>query len=443
MKIITKLLFPAVMVCSANLWAWSNHTLVSHQLIQSMPQVASASPVKVESLAEFLMANEAAVAELLAKDEVWMSQNLWHYNPRPEALAFLATGEQKDVVERFVKAIRVNPNAKFALYLQGMPGSELKGNIMAPKDISVFEHYGHLNHLPLQALTSGDLVSAVDVVVSANDEPDHGHDIGLFSDSGTEHGQLYGFGKMPFGNPNLEYGTQAPFHMGFYHESPILYALGGFLKESYPQMRIHQYKRLAELAFATGHDYWGYRFMGWGLHYIGDFSNPYHVTPVPGNSTFSTIWVGLMSMLGFPNAQKEAVQLVSNRHTVLEDFQSVIMTRAYEGHNHQHPTIMALTAQYPIADYAESDVIHKFAKTSLDKADVVGDILITSFPYEYVQDSHVEYSELDALDTLEQTVREHAGDDGFDKLTGVISGLLGDFSIHGSAYVADILKAKK
>lgn len=442
MNVISRCFLPLALCCSANLWAWSNHTLVSHELIQSMPQVATQNPVKVESLAEFLMANEEAVAKLLERDEIWMAQNLWHYNPRPEGLVFKVTGNPEDVVKRFVNAIRINPNAKFALYLQGMPGSQLNGTAMPAVDISVFKDFGHLNHLPLQALTSGDLVSAVDVVVSANDEPDHGHDIGLFTDSGTDHGQLYGFGEQPFGNPNLEYGTQAPFHMGFYHESPILYALGGFLKETYPQMRIHQYKGLAELAFANGHDYWGYRFMGWGLHYIGDFSNPYHVTPVPGNSTLSTIWVGLLSMLGFPQSQKEAVQLVSNRHTVLEDFQSVIMTRAYEEHNYQHPAIQALTVKQPVAAYAETDVIEKFAQASMDKADQVGEVLMASFPYEYVQDANVEYSELGVLDTLEQTVHNHAGEQGYNTLTATISGLLSDFSMHGSAYVADILKAK-
>lgn len=68
MKIITKCLGPIALFCSAQVCAWSNHTLVSHQLIQSMPQVASVAPVKVESLAEFLLANETAVAQLLAED---------------------------------------------------------------------------------------------------------------------------------------------------------------------------------------------------------------------------------------------------------------------------------------------------------------------------------------------------------------------------------------
>lgn len=443
MKIIKPLCTASVLLTSLSAWSWSNHTLVSHQLVQSMPQVAEAAPVKVESLAEFLMANEQQVAQMLAADEAWMAQNLWHYNPRPEALAFTVTGNQDDVIARFTRAIRINPNTKFALYLQGMPGTQLQGEVMDPQNISVFKNLGHLNDLPLQALTSGDLVSAVDVVVSANDEPDHGHDIGLFTDSGTDYGQEFGFGKQPFGNPNLEYGTQAPFHMGFYHESSILYALGGFLKETYPQMRIHQYKRLAELAFANGHDYWGYRFMGWGLHYIGDFTNPYHVTPVPGNSTLSTIWVGLLSMLGFPSAQKEAVQLVSNRHTVLEDFQSVIMTQAYTQHDMQHETIQALNVTSPVADYHEHDVIDVFAKKSVDKADALDAVLEASLPYEYVSDPTVEYSEVVVLEELPAQVKARSGEEGFATLTHSISDLLNDFSVSGSAYIQGILKSKQ
>ena len=52
------------------------------------------------------------------------------------------------------------------------------------------------------ALREGDLVSVVDVVASATDEPDYGLDIGLWADNGTPHGAVHGFGKQPFGNPS-------------------------------------------------------------------------------------------------------------------------------------------------------------------------------------------------------------------------------------------------
>lgn len=422
--------------------AWTNHTLISQQLAQSIPQLAQAQPVKVESLQSFIMANESELVAFLAAEEAWMASNLWHYNPRPESLRFTATGNAGDAVTRFTHALRINPNAKFALYLQGLPGAQPSRVAMPAKDISVFNEVGHLSTLPLTALTAGERVSPIDVMVSANDEPDHGHDIGLFTDSGTKHGQVYGFGKQPFGNPNLEYGTQAPFHMGFYHESSIIYALAGFLKETYPQMRIHQYKRLAEFAFARGHDYWGYRFMGWGLHYIGDFSNPYHVTPVPGNGVLNTIWLGILGVLGFPEYQKAAVQLVSNRHTVIEDYQSVIMTKAYQQGKTHHQTIQALNVQWPVEPYELSHVIDVFSQRSMDKADNIHKVILASFPFDYVQNSEVEYAELNAAHNIEQTVHNHAGEQGQTQLTHSISDLLGDFAQHGGAYITTILKAK-
>jgi len=438
-----RILFISLALLSTQVGAWTNHTLVSQELVTSMDHFKQAKPVKAESLESFLMANEEAIAAFLQLDEAWMAQNLWHYNPRPKALAFKATGNREDVVKRFTQAIRVNPNTRFALYIQGVPGSEQKGEKFAPAYVSVFKNHGHLNDVPLIALKEGELVSPVDVVVSANDEPDHGHDIGLFTDSGTDYGLEYGFGKQPFGNPNLEYGTQAPFHMGFYHEPSILYAVGGFLKETYPQMRVHQYKGLAELAFKKGHDYWGYRFMGWGLHYIADFSNPYHVTPVPGNSTVSTIWLGILGILGFEEPQKEAVQLVSNRHTVLEDFQYAVMTRSYLEHNQQHQTIQSLSVKQPIMAYDVNTFVDVFAKTAYDKADHIDAVLQASFPFDYVQNTQVEYSDLNALPTLESTVKQHSGEAGYKNLVNDVSDLLGDFSKHGAAYIDAILKAKQ
>ncbi|GIR71745.1 MAG: hypothetical protein CM15mP74_29960 [Halieaceae bacterium] len=58
-------------------------------------------------------------------------------------------------------------------------------------------------HLPAGrrywALAPGEPVSIAEVIASANDEPDFGMDIGLFTDNGTEFGQRYGFGIQPLG----------------------------------------------------------------------------------------------------------------------------------------------------------------------------------------------------------------------------------------------------
>lgn len=72
------------------------------------------------------------------------------------------------------------------------------------------------------------------MIASANDEPDFGMDIGLFADNGTDFGQRYGFGQQPFGNPNLDYGSQAPFHMGFYHLDWLTRTAQPSLLRTYP-----------------------------------------------------------------------------------------------------------------------------------------------------------------------------------------------------------------
>ena len=64
---------------------------------------------------------------------------------------------------------RLNPNTKFALYLQGMPGSQLQGEVIDPAEIRVFKNLGHLTEVPLQALSKGQRVKPIDVIVSAND----------------------------------------------------------------------------------------------------------------------------------------------------------------------------------------------------------------------------------------------------------------------------------
>ena len=441
MTIIKTFLSTTLLCASSSLWAWSNHTLISHQLAQSLPEVANAKPVNVESLEDFLMATEKEMAIMLTEDELWMRNNLWFYAPRPDALAFEATGTRNDIKKRFTRAIRVNPNMKLIDYAQLIPGDKRSQDpSVTPKQISVFKNYGYLSNVQLLDLEKTKKVKPLDVLVSANDEPDHGLDIGLFTDSNTDYGKEYGFGPQPFGNPNLEYGTQAPFHMGFYHESSVIYSLAGFLGKSYPEYRIHLFKRLSEFAFENGHDYWGWRFMGWGLHYIGDFSNPYHITPVPGNSTLKTIWVGLLSLLGMPQSQTDAIQLVSNRHTALEDFQSVVMTNAYQHGNHQHETITALNAPDTVRKYEESHVVNVFAKSSYDKAESINQVLLNSMPAQYVNDETVEYSELGAETTLVETVKQHAGEEGFNELQGSISDLLSDFSHNGASYIKGILK---
>jgi len=44
---------------------------------------------------------------------------------------------------------------------------------------------------------------------------------------------------------------------------------------------VHQHMDLARMAFESGNDYWGWRFLSRCTHYLADLGNPFHVNAVP------------------------------------------------------------------------------------------------------------------------------------------------------------------
>ena len=121
-----------------------------------------------------------------------------------------------------------------------------------------------------------------------------------------------GFGEQPFGDKRFEYSSQAPFHMGFYHEASIVYAAGGFIKRTLPEYRMNQFLTLARFAFKTGHPYWGYRFAGWGLHFVQDLTQPYHTTLLPGVGTTRMLWINIISKIGLDGSKNAMIKRVGH-----------------------------------------------------------------------------------------------------------------------------------
>ncbi|WP_132626215.1 phospholipase, partial [Pseudomonas aeruginosa] len=70
-----------------------------------------------------------------------------------------------------------------------------------------------------------------------------------------------------------------------------------------------------------GHPYWGYRFLGWGMHYIQDITQPYHSTPLPGASLAAMLQMEGKALLGYPEEKQAAIERVANRHTAVEKYQ--------------------------------------------------------------------------------------------------------------------------
>src|ERR1019366_3318051 len=147
-------------------------------------------------------------------------------------------------------------------------------------------------------LDPADTVAPLSVLATAANEPDFGTDINCWEDSPSEWGKRYRFGTLPFG------------------------------ARTYPLLRVHQFFGLAELAFRTGHPYWGWRFTGNAAHYVQDLTQPYHASLLPGVSTLRMLGINLLAMLGRPSLKNDMIALVSNRHFALERYQVQLLHRA-------------------------------------------------------------------------------------------------------------------
>ena len=330
MKRIALYLAALLALTAGNTWAWSNHSFAAYRAFEQMPEVAGAAPVTVEPLEVFLKAEEKSIETLLASQEKWARANVDSYAARPDTLAFTANPGRADDARRlaFLTALRVSPLSKLALYLQPDPRT-------TSEPAALLAH-GAVNFLPEQpnsthrfvAIKAGDQVPALGVVASASDEPDYGLDINLWADSPSDWGKSYGFGTLPFGNPSLYFSTQAPFHMGFFHQDWLIYKAAPFIRRTLPLLRIHQYSTLSALAFRTGHAYWGWRFAGLALHYVQDLTQPYHADLAPGDSTFRMISANLLAMAGLPRQKDDLIVLLSNRHLALEKYQNQTLLNA-------------------------------------------------------------------------------------------------------------------
>lgn len=311
-------------VITSSLFSWSNHGLGTWISFSQVPEIFNADKIKVESLESFLEKEKTSIESLFTKNEIFYEREMAAiYPPLPEKLRFRS--DSKDLVQDFLKAVRLNPESRLGYYLQDIPGVSLNLPIYPTSKVTTYSDYSFLEDSIFKKIQVGAKVTPIQVLSTAIDEPDYGMDVGLFEDNDTEVGKVYGFGIQPFGNPKYVYSAQAPFHMGFYHEGRLIYTLASFLGRTYPELRIHQFFSLSKLAFEKGHPYWGFRFAGWGMHYIQDLTQPYHSRVLPQFSTFRMIGINFLSMIGMESSKTDAVERVSNRHHYIESYQYALL----------------------------------------------------------------------------------------------------------------------
>ncbi|WP_292938149.1 hypothetical protein [Noviherbaspirillum sp.] len=418
--------------------AWSNHALGTWQALASADEVANAAPVRVEGLDAFLAAEGPALERLLDAEESWARSNVPHYPARPAALAFKADGSAPEMRRRFIAALRINPASRLTLFMQVRPGTAVPASAAMPRsEVTTVGQRDDHNKAAFLRLHEGDLVTPLDVTATASDEPDFGLDIGIWADNGTGYGRQYGFGKQPFGNPALEFSSQAPMHMGFFHEQWIVYKAAPFLLRTYPEYRIHLYQTLARHALRSGHPYWGWRFAGWALHYVQDLTQPYHARVVPGVGTATLLWTNSLALLGMTTQKEHAITLVSNRHQALENYQVRRMRDAYARKDDKDALLLAARdatddKRYP--RYTDAAVRASITQQSHAAADATDAALERGIPPKYISDP--DYVMTASGSDVDLYALVSAGPQAArDEMTTLVAGLMKNFGIHSRLFI--------
>lgn len=430
------------LVSTINATAWVDHTLLTYPALRKHAVWAKLSAVEARELTNFLMANEAALENFLAMQEEWSVQNLPNYRPRPENLAFKATGNIHDVKQRFFRAIRINPDSYASLYLHLIPGQAFDtANFADPHRISTSDEEIIMSFTRFAWISNGSLVMPLDVLATATDEMDYGYDLGLFEDNNTYYGAENNFGKQTFGNPNLNISSQAPFHMSFYHEAGIVMKFAPFLKATYVDYRLNLYRMLSTFAFEHGEAYWGWRFMGWSMHYLGDQTMPYHCAPLPGMSVWKMLWINLKAILGWEKAKNNAVQLVSNKHMVMERYAWETLRKAYLEGNLQHPYFQALENPYPPQSYNDRFVYDVLSAQSVKMAKNCHRTMLECFPEKMVADPSVEAMDMVEMNDTPAAILQKSGQEGIRKMDEMLAERFRAYSFAMNAMLEYMLPA--
>ncbi len=384
-------------VCTLSLglpgYAWEGHGLITYLALRSRPALQQPI-IPAEPLAVFLQATRQPLSQLLAENEKWSQTHIPYYPPLPTTLAFNRTQVGVPLGRQFVESLRINPTMHFPLFVSYMPQQPhrihghpmTKANILVPSLLS--NPTLRIPDPPLEGVQFGQVLTPLEILVSAADEPDFGMDTQLWEDNPSTFGQRYGWGLQPFGNNQSVLMSQVPFHIGYYHEARVLYWLAPYLQYTYPEYRIHLFLALSRFAFDKGHPYWGYRFLGWALHYVQDLAQPYHASLLPNYPLQQTLWLWAWHAI-WPNHQaKDVIQLISNKHAALENYHYMMMRHSLMSGSPQ-AMVSALAASpldsvYP--PYSDAYPREVITANAYREAATLDELLARSFPMRYVAD---------------------------------------------------------
>ncbi len=241
--------------------SWNTHALLTRAAVRSSDEAHLGELVEIVGIKDFLSRAHREVVGIIETYD--RSIRLKSGAPVPNVL------QEPDVSTSasFLRRLKLHPS--FQLHpVRALTPSEVSPG--ATHDPSRSGPPGGM-YVPMRP---GETMPAGEVLATFSDEPDWGMDQNLYPII------EYGYGPAPF-SAETGKSSQAPFHMAFLHESPIVTAMVPDLRRSFMEQRIHVFFALARAAFDHRVGYWGWRFTAWAMHYLQDLTQPYHARPFP------------------------------------------------------------------------------------------------------------------------------------------------------------------
>ena len=422
--------------------AWSNHTLAAWPALAAMPEIEAAPAIRVESLEAFLAAEARGLDPLLQREEAWARAHVPLYPPRPDALAFRPEGTPAELRQRFVAALRINPEIKLNLFIQVRPGENVSGKATLPwTEVTTLRRASTAQDGVFLQLSQGDMVAPLDVVATATSEPDYGMDIGLWDDNGTPYGKSMGSANSRSAIRRWSSPARRRFTWVSSTKRLPCTRLPASCRRTYPEYRIHLWRSLAAYALQTGHPYWGWRFAGWALHYIEDLTQPYHSTVLPGVGVTRMLWINTLDLLGWHGPKKQAITLISNRHLALENYQYRRMRNAYL-RGDAGDAVDAGTGRHfdrrRTSSFTDDTARQVISRESNALAGATDAVLERSLPPKYVSDPKYVVGETEpGLDVY--AVVNQSPPAAREAMTVMVAGLLRNFGAYSRAFVRSLL----
>lgn len=412
-KVIMVLFCTFILSVASDCYAWDNHTSITYHAFESFPYVTQAPAVSAEPLDVFLSKEQLGLVNVLAVNEQWAQMHVPEYPRLPDALVFKAGKSTETLQSRFLASIRVNPEAKLFLYAQTLPSSTFFKSFhksLSEEQVSLVTEVKGTIGSKFETINPGEKLPPLIVVSSAADEPDYGLDTVLWDDNKSAVSAIYHWGNQPFGDINVSYSSQAPFHMAFWHETSMLYKIAPSFHKSFLEYRVHTYLTLSRYAFMTHHPYWGWRFLGWALHYVQDLSQPYHSTLIPGVSTFKLLLAEGINLIGFNSMSDNLKHLLVNRHLAFENYVRFNLSEVDLNHdmkNHLYLALHNFSEDSKLGAYTDQYLYNVVSQKSYEQSSRIDKLIRQVLPNKYTNDLSYFYGKVDPMVNLYKIVKDN------------------------------------